>query len=162
MKKTFDIKLTQTDIQKVIKYCEDMSKRFSRKTDEICKRIAEEGADIARIAYGSPVNVTVERNEDGNGYKIVASGRAVAFLEFGAGYGVDPTNGLAKEATAKGLPVYEGSWSEQDKQQFVRWKFWIFGGQIMNTVPARNALWEADKVMCAEAARIAMEVINKR
>lgn len=162
MKKSFSIGLNKTDIQKVINYCEKMEQRLPRKADEICRRLAEEGATIARIAYGSPVNVTVEKNDKGNGYMIVASGRAVAFLEFGAGFGVDPTNGLAQNANAQGLPVYEGSWSESHAQQFTRWKFWIFGGQPMNTVPARNALWEADKVMCAEVARIAMEVISKK
>ena len=160
MKKSFSIGLNKTDIQKVINYCERMHKRIPQKADELCKRLAEEGSRVAQDIYGSAVSVSVVRNDSGNGYIIRADGRAVAFLEFGAGYGVNPANPLAANAATQGLYVYWGSYSAQNAGELIKWDFWIFGGKKMDKVPARNALWEADKRMAQELSRIAQEVFE--
>ena len=57
---------------------------------ELCRRLAEYGlvladASFSGAAYDGSRDVTVSIEENGNGYRIVAAGASVLFVEFGAG-----------------------------------------------------------------------------
>lgn len=144
-------------IIQVVKY----KQMFLRKCDEFCRRIAEEGSAVASSIYGSSVRVTTEPID--NGYKIVANGKAVCFLEFGAGYGADQNHPLANNVTD--FQVFPGSYSITHSQQFYLSDrtnpgqgFWYFGGRKYDRVTPRYAMWRAHQHIEREAERIAREV----
>lgn len=159
MKKTIQIRLTPESIQKAINELQAERNRIPVKLREIGNRLAQEGAAVARSIYGSSVSVSVE--ETSSGFKIVASGRPVAFFEFGAGIYTDPTHPLAGEAAKEGLYVYDGSYSEEHARQYVEWNYWYFGGMKIEGVQPRYALWSADQQMAANLAKVAREVFSK-
>lgn len=136
---------------------------FEKKRVEFCRRIAEEGSAVAAAYYGSSVKVTTEETE--TGYAILASGKAVCFLEFGAGYGADAAHPLAANVTA--FRVYPGSYSVQNAGQFYTTDrmnpghgFWLFGGRKYDSVQPRYAMWRARQHITREVERIAREVFK--
>lgn len=63
-----------------------------------------------------------------NGYVLTASGGDVGFLEFGAGWEVEPDD-FAKEVD---FPVQVGSFSIENGGQFARTglRYWFYGGEV--------------------------------
>lgn len=67
--------------------------RFEEKQIEFVRRLAEQGVEVAKARFdaalagydGDQTEIQVEVKQDGRAAEIVASGRTVAFLEFGAG-----------------------------------------------------------------------------
>ena len=60
------------------------------KADELCKRLAELGCTRAKLDFSNAIydgvnDVDVHVEPIDNGYKVVATGNAVMFIEFGAG-----------------------------------------------------------------------------
>ena len=90
MKKIEVNPLSYSSIQKAIKDIEEYKKWVVRKANELTERLAMLGATVASLNFSraiyngiNDVQLSVEQIE--NGYKIVASGQAVAFIEFGSG-----------------------------------------------------------------------------
>lgn len=75
---------------------------------------------------------------------VVARGSGVGFAEFGAGVTSDYNAPFAKNAP---FPVYDGSWSEQDKQQYTRYGKWWFSSLTYYGIVPSRALYEAYKEM---------------
>ena len=68
----------------------DYLAEFKDKADEVCKRLAELGCTRAKLDFSNAIydgvnDVDVHVEPIDNGYKVVASGNAVMFIEFGAG-----------------------------------------------------------------------------
>ena len=145
-------------IQQAIDLLEKKRKALPKQIKELGRRVAEEGAAVARPIYGNTVEVSVVETD--KGYKIVAAGRDVAFFEFGAGIYTDPGHALAGNAAQAGLYVYDGAYSEEHAKQYVNWGYWIFGGKKIYGVQPRYALWSADQQMAAKLAEIAKEVFK--
>jgi len=84
------IRLDRASIDEAAKKLETAAADLDRKTREICERLATIGAvraslDYARVPLDGPKDVTVTVEPFGNGYKVIASGETVLFLEFGSG-----------------------------------------------------------------------------
>ena len=78
-------------IDDIIKGLEDYKKSLKAKADALLKALAEAGVEAASISFHGTgylgddnVEVTVEQRGPGS-FAVVASGKAVLFLEFGAG-----------------------------------------------------------------------------
>ena len=78
-------------IDDIIRGLEDYKKSLKVKADELVKALAEAGCEAVTVTYAGTrytgprdENVTVEERGVGK-YAIVASGRTVLFVEFGAG-----------------------------------------------------------------------------
>lgn len=126
------------------------------KSDEFTARLVSEiGKPAAEGAYGSAINVTIERIP--RGWQLVANGDAVGFLEFGAGVTADKNHSFAQNAP---FEVYPGSWSKDHAQQFTNNGFWVFGGQQYDRVEPRRGLYKAYAVMLTDMKKIAIEVFN--
>lgn len=156
MKKTLKFRLSSDSIQSVIDELESEKKRVKKLVPELCRRLAEEGAAAARAAYGDSVTVSVVPIE--NGYSIIASGREVAFMEFGAGIYTDTTHPLAGNVDNQGLPVYPGSYSEEHARQFVNYGYWIHDGKKIEGVQPRYGLWAADQAIADSIKEVVREV----
>lgn len=133
-------------------------KEIRPKLDEICKRLAEIGAIEAEayFAVGSEhgnggVKVTVEPIN--NGYKIVASGHDVYFIEFGTGDMVSPHYNPS-------VFVAPGSWSVVHKQQYSTYGYWYYGGERLTGTWAAMPMYHAEKAIRANEKRIIEEVFK--
>ena len=132
---------------------------FNRKVDEFIREIAEIGARAARGAYGSAVTVTVD--EIDNGLAINANGKAVVFMEFGAGSAVDSSNRFASVVEQEGgFDIRPGSWSEQHAHQYERLGYWVFGGQRYYEVQPVNGMEKAYEAIMQDMRNAATKVFG--
>lgn len=87
---TFELELSESSINELIKQVKDLQKEANKKVNEFTERLATVGAQVASRGFATAiydgvkdVQVTVEKTA--KGHDVVATGEAVAFLEFGAG-----------------------------------------------------------------------------
>lgn len=90
MKNSIDVFDTKS-IDRAIKNLEEYEKDLDRKAEELCERLAQMGALYAEWNFGGVLyagdtdySISVERI-DANTYAILASGKTVLLMEFGAG-----------------------------------------------------------------------------
>ena len=122
--------------------------------EEFLAEIAALGQETAQNGYGGEA-VTVVAEPIDNGYAIIASGEAVAFLEFGAGDTVSAGNIFANQM---GFLVASGSWSAEHAHQYELTGRWVFGGVVYTQVTPRNAMWVAHDTILEEWRNIAERV----
>lgn len=92
MNRKVKVDMSSAGIDKLQKSLEEYEKWLNRKTQELVKRLADEGVEAARFTFDiavydgkKDVKVYAEPR-DGNVVAVVAVGSSVLFLEFGAGY----------------------------------------------------------------------------
>lgn len=147
-----------SSIASAYKKLQEEEQQFKKKCDEFTRRVAEEGARVARVAYGGAgqsVAVTVEPKN--KGYTIIASGEAVCFIEFGAGTLTTTTHDFMYNMPFNVAP---GSWSDSAEGAHT-YSAWIEAGQPdayrYDSVP-RPGMLEAYKAITARVRQIAKEV----
>lgn len=130
---------------------------FDKKIDEFIQELGKIGQQAAQGAYGNAVTVTLER--DGDGVTISANGKAVVFLEFGAGSKTDATDRYASEMP---FPVYRGSYSDavQGEYQKNNYQYWMFGGQKIQYVEPRNGMQKAYEAIMQDIENVAKRVFG--
>lgn len=128
---------------------------MDRKLAELAERLCQIGEPIIRQIHGHHSAVWTEPTS--NGYRIVAEGEDVLFIEFGAGDAAGSDNGLYDEVPSVARP---GSWSETHAQQYSRYGFWIFAGKKITEVPTNPAFYYAYEAMVQNLPRIAEEVFR--
>jgi hypothetical protein len=150
------LELSKGSCQKALKELEKYQKEVKPKLVEVCKRLAEIGAQEANahlaLANGNnDARVDIEPMD--GGYKLVMSGSDVYFIEFGTGSDVD-----AHYETS--VPVFAGSWSMEHSQQYAKHGWWWYGGEIYTGTPAYMPMYYAGKKMREEIPRIVKEVFG--
>ena len=134
-------------------------KEFDRKVDEFIREIAEIGERAAAGAYGGAVTVSLEGID--NGFAICADGRAVVFMEFGAGSAVNTGNMFAGQMP---FDVRRGSYSDSKtpKGEYAQtgYKYWTFGGQRYTEVQPTNGMQKAHEAMMQDMSNVAMRVFG--
>lgn len=132
--------------------------------DEFIRRLADIGVAEAesrgaRGAADGNSDFRVDKFPIQNGYRIVASGHDVCFLEFGTGYaaGLYYEGDLSKVS----VPVYPGSYSEQNTNEFATYGSWHYQKQKYTQTDAEMPMYNAVKVMRENAKRLAEEVFGK-
>lgn len=158
--KTLKVELSQESCERAWYELKQYTKSINKKMDEVCKRIAEVGAqEVQRIV--SQVHfqddnfveyVGVEKID--NGYKIVMQGEDVYFIEFGTGDGVS-----AHYDTS--VPVAWGTWSAEHKQMLWNQGFWYYHHVRYTGTPAYMPMYYAEKKMREEMPRIMKEVLEE-
>lgn len=89
-KKIIECTLDKQDIDRAIKELKAYKQEFLRKEKQLLEGLAEIGIKEASVRFTTAIydginDVSVRLNKVGKGYVIVAEGKAVAFIEFGAG-----------------------------------------------------------------------------
>ena len=157
--KTITIQLSPASCDKALKELREYEKKVKPKLDEVCRKLAEIGAQEARARFArgdhgnGGVVVTVEPMS--NGYKIVASGHDVYFIEFGTGFFAHP------HGYETSVPVYPGSWSESHAQQFSEKGYWYYGGEKLQGTEAEMPMYYAGRAIRENEKRIVREVFGK-
>lgn len=96
-------------------------------------------AEVQNTYKSSSIKVdAVALDDDRLGYSIIADGKAVGFLEFGAGFGSDGQHPLAPNAP---FEVSKGSYSRENAREFEEKGYWYFGGRRYTFVIPRRGLY---------------------
>ena len=157
-----DIDLNTKSIDAAIRKVEKYKRWVDRKTQELVKRLAEVGLEEARVRFSgaeysgeNDVEVTVEPIADG--FKIVATGQAVFFIEFGAGVYYNGTEPYP-EPRPKGISNIGEYGDGKGKRK--AWGFYDESGELVIThgTPAAMPMLHASRTMQQEVERIAKEV----
>lgn len=146
--------ITVSGIEHALKTIEKYAD-MDRKLAELAERLCQIGEPIIHQIHGHHSRVWSEPTA--NGYRIVAEGEDVLFIEFGAGDAAGSDNGLYDAVPAVARP---GSWSETHAQQYSRYGFWFFAGQKITEVPTSPAFYYAYEAMVQNLPRIAEEVFK--
>ena len=153
---TINIKLSTESIDRAIEELERVRENILEGLKQTVEILVKEGATVAQIADGDMATVTGEMTGDTSG-TISASGETAVIAEFGAG---DATMEPGFE-NSPDTPVYPGSYSELvGTGQYAKYGKWYFGGRMYTEVPARHGLLDARDYIIANAADIAMGVIQ--
>ena len=154
-------------IRKAAKEVEDLSSWIEKKSDELCRRLAELGRDVAVTAYADAgaegnddVDVTVEKA--GNAFYILrASGSQVYFVEFGAG--VAAGENYDTSVIEPSVDISPGSWSRtRGTGEFANSKegYWHYKTVRYKQVVPRKGMYLAVKEAERRIEEIAKEVLN--
>ena len=127
------------------------------KAREIADRLCKIGEPIIRQVHGHHAD-NIETVPTDNGYKIVAEGEDVLFIEFGAGDAAGSANANYDRVPSVARP---GSWSEKHAQMYSRYGFWVFGGHIYREVQPTPAFYYAYEYMVQNLPMIAREVFGR-
>ena len=148
------ISLSEASIERAINRLEKMRDNLQQGLEETVEILANEGGNVAQAAYGDMAKAGGFAN--GTEGSIISTGENNLIAEFGAGDGVIPVK-FKNEPTT---PVYAGSYSEQNAQQYSRWGFWYFGGEVYTEIPARHGLLDAKRYVIEHSTETAREVIE--
>ena len=143
-------------IDKAIEKLEEIQRELDRKMEQFLQEIAEVGRKAAADAYGSAVTVTADPVGN-NEYVISANGKAVVFLEFGAGDATEPGHRFANEMP---FDVQPGSYSRENAQMYYKNGFWIFGGRMYTEVKPRHGMLRAYEAVMQEIPNVAKRVFG--
>lgn len=139
-------------------------KALQKKGMELCKKLADIGEQEAFTGFMSaysngehnPVTVNAEPIE--NGYRIVAEGDDVCFIEFGAGVyynGAEPYP-IPRPAGIVGIGEYGKGHGKED--------FWFYtdesGSHYTHGTPAAMPMYNASKAILESVSQVANEVFN--
>lgn len=150
-------------ISNAIKEIENYQKWVERKKKELMERLAKIGVERATLNFSQAIydgvnDVQVYSVNNGNEWRIIADGTAVAFIEFGAGarYGDGhPLNG--EFGTGPGTyPEGKGHWNDPEG-----W-FFFNGAGYTHTYgnPPNMAMYDTYKYLQENLTNIAREVFN--
>lgn len=165
MSKTISFKLNPQSIDKAIAEVKEYKAWVNRKAGELARRLATIGAMTASIrftgAYYQDGNkdVSIEVEPTDKGWKIVASGEDVCFIEFGAGVyynGSEPYPEPRPPGVA-GIGEYGQGKGKQDS-----WGYYDDNGELVIThgTPAAMPMYHASQEMERQFLRIAREVFG--
>lgn len=155
--KTIAIELSVDSCNKAIEELKKYQKEIKPKLDEVCRRLAEIGAQEATVRVlrnregNDDVSFSVEKID--NGYKLVMSGEDVYFIEFGTGDQVSAHYDVS-------VPVAYGSWSVEHSQMLWNKGFWYYDKVRYTGTPAYMPMYYAERKMREEAPRIVKEVFG--
>lgn len=163
-KRTITVKLNSKSISSAIKEIRAYKNWIERKTKALTRRLAELGAGEAKVRFAgaqydgdNDAEVSVESID--NGYKIVASGGSVFFIEFGAGVYYNGTEPYPEPRPAGVVGI--GQYG-QGKGKRKAWGFYD-GEELVIThgTPAAMPMLHASRIMQQEVERIAKEVFSR-
>lgn len=156
--KTISVELSVDSCKKAIEELKAYQTSVKPKINEVCKRLAEIGRDTAQRIFDSAGEgnggVRVEVVQIDNGWKIVASGSDVYFIEFGTGDDVDPHYDVS-------VPVFSGSWSMEHAQKYAQDGYWYYRKVRYEGTPAYMPMYYAEKAIRENERRVVQEVFGK-
>lgn len=138
--KKIRVSLNEQDISKCIKWINSYMDDLKFAVKQNIQDIVWKATYVAEESFGPAVKVWYDPIDDeGYRYSIIANGRAVGFLEFGAGRLADASHPFAEDAP---FAVGEAEYSVLNAQQYYRWGYWFFNGKKMYYVKPRRGLFE--------------------
>jgi hypothetical protein len=167
--KTINLELSVKGCERALKELKKYQREIKPKLDEVCRKLAEIGCQAANEQYAradadsaetgnGKVKAVVLPLEGGNGYKIYAEGDDVYFIEFGTGNSAGMMYGDGLPQTS--VPVYPGSYSEQNSGQYAKWGYWFYKGKLMSSTDVYMPMYYAEKAIRENERRVVEEVFS--
>lgn len=164
-RKTIYIQMSTKSISEAIRDVRAYKQWVVEKTEELTQRLAEAGAAEARVRFSgaryddgksqNDVSVSVERAP--GGYRIVAQGGAVFFIEFGAGvyYNGSEPYPEPRPSGIAGIGEYGKGYGKRKA-----WGFYDENGNLIVThgTQAAMPMLHASRSIMQDVAKIAREV----
>lgn len=170
--RSITIQLSADSCQDALRALEEYQKDIEKKTEEVCKRLAQYGATQAHMYFANALydgirdnHISAEQRE--NGWAIVASGKTVFFIEFGAGVYYPNNHPKAGE-----LGIAHGTYG----RGLGRNPYWFYTGQpdnaggelayghtnstITHGNPANMPMYKTEKDIREEVTRVVKEVFG--
>lgn len=164
MAKVIKMTLGPQSINNAIKELRVFKRSIKGKANKLLKELADIGLDEATVRftgamYDGVTHTDIEVKSVSNGYAIVASGKDVAFIEFGAGvhYNTPDPYPNARPNGIVGIGEYGKGYGKRQA-----WGFRDDTGELVITHgnPAAMPMWYASEEMRSEIKRIAKEVFE--
>lgn len=163
MKKTYNIDLSEKGIKELQNGLKEYDKWLKKKSDELCKRLAEMGAvkaslNFARAVYTGPEDHTITVEPRDGGYAVRASGETVLFVEFGTGlvgYGHPEEHGMGP-----GTYPGKGHWNDPKGWYLPKDKQAKDGTKHTYGNPPNMPMYNTVKELEQELARVVREVFE--
>lgn len=158
------VSLSSSSVSNAIEELEDYQNSFEEKRRRLCQRLAEMGAvnvslGFARSIYTGDNDFTVSVEPYDTGYRILASGTTVLFVEFGAGvtYGYGhPLDGELGMGPGT-YPLGKGNWDNPKGWTLPKSK----GGQHTYGNPPNMPMYNTAQDLKREIERVATEVFGE-
>ena len=146
-------------VDRILKQLERFD-NMETKLNDIAQRLVAVGEPIIRAVHGNHNAVWSEPTAEG--YRIVAEGESVLFIEFGTG---DAAGIHASAYDAVPSVVRPGSWSESHQGEYWRTGgylkgHWHFGGKELHETDPHPAFYDAYKAMVEALPQIVEEVFR--
>lgn len=162
------ISTLKEQVNQAIKDINLFTESLESKINEVLKRLAEYGCEIAQLDYDNtymdetyayPEKVSVKIGEfttdSGSvGYKITATGKNVVFLEFGTG--IEATHPLGNE-----FGFVNKSWSVEHANQLTTKGYWFYLKRKYESTPATETMYITGKELEDSVERIVKDVFRK-
>lgn len=156
MKKTYNIDLSDKGIKELQNGLKEYDKWLKKKSDELCKRLADMGAQKAEVNfaaayYDGDEDHTISVEQRGDGYAVRASGETVLFVEFGTGligYGHPEEHGMGP-----GTYPGKGHWNEPNGWYYAH-------GKKSHGNPPNMPMYNTVKELEQELTRVVKEVFE--
>jgi len=144
------VTLDPSSIDKAIRELKAEKKWREDKIAELTKALAEMGAE--ETGYDSRVSV----KETETGAKIIASGKGIAFIEFGAG------DTAVFMTDVDGIDLGPGTWSSSElgSGEYARTGKWHFGGKEYTEIQPQRGMMKAEEAILARVREIAERVFR--
>ena len=152
-------------IRKAIKQLEDYRNSLDDKLKRVAEELAKIGVPIVSVNYlygmeegNADYDVRIEKTE--NGCKLVAEGKDVCFLEFGAGTTTKSYEGEGQEGLP---PIYPGSYSKENGilgGSFDLYGYWFWNGERYVNLEPKLGLYRASQEMQRRAIEVTKKVFE--
>lgn len=159
------IGLNEQDIERAINELKTYKQEFLRKEKQLLEGLAKIGLKEASVRFTTAMydgtnDVSVRLDETNNGYSIIADGKAVAFIEFGAGV-YHNTSEPYPNARPQGI-VGIGEYGK-GKGKRKAWGYKNDNDEVVITRgnPAAMPMWYASEEIKNSILRVAKEVFSK-
>lgn len=156
MKKSYNIDLSDKGIKELQNGLEEYDKWIKKKSDELCKRLADMGVQKAELNFSSAIydgnyDYEVHAEKSGDGYVVKASGEKILFVEFGSGligYGHPEVQNMGP-----GTYPGKGHWNDPNG-------WWYAHGKKSHGNPPNMPMYNTVKELEQELARVVKEVFE--
>lgn len=164
MAKVIRLSLSSKSISEAVKELEEFKKTLAVKQQKMLEKLGEIGVKEASIRFTTAMydgmnDSSVELRPIDKGYAIVATGRAVAFIEFGAGVYHNPGEPYPnpRPEGIVGIGEYGQGYGKRKA-----WGFRDDSGELVITRgnPAAMPLWYASEEMKKKILQVAKEVFG--
>lgn len=130
-------------IDEAIEFLQDnlTKEAMQKKVDKAASELIEEALEVAKGEYPDVVKLETDHGE--GKHTLTATHEAIAFIEFGAGWGVNSAGIVATETELQtGIDISVGSYSRENEGEF--WNtdrgYWHFGRQKYTEIEARPGM----------------------
>lgn len=153
--------LSPDAIKDAVDYLETYKKWVNQKIDELMIRLAAVGLETARVYFQQGATEGNEAPETWvepieNGFKIIARGKDVFFIEFGAG----DAAGNHPDAANAPVDTSPGSYSKINTGEYAKYQSWHHKGVKYTELQPQMPMYYAMREIERNVQKIAKEVFS--